>query len=153
MKHLTAISALAILLMVGPSCGKKTGDTTPPAAAATGGNGAAMDADKADLDIESVTLKNENDEAVAGFAPAEKVQKASVKLTKYGQAKVKGVFIAIGTNGRPDFTLAEKETELTAAANTADFKITLEQPLPAGDYKLDVYLNGQLARTVSYRIE
>jgi outer membrane usher protein FimD/PapC len=49
--------------------------------------------------------------------------------------------------------ILEKEIELTSVMNTANFTMKLDQPFPAGDYKLDVYLNDKLVKTHDYKVQ
>ena len=34
-----------------------------------------------------------------------------------------------------------------------DFSLSHDNPYPTGDYKIDIYLNGELAETVEFTIE
>ncbi len=151
MKHLSAILALAILLTVGLACSDSDSSTAQPA---TGGSdSAATKTNDSGVSIESVTLMNEDDETVTGFTSAEMMQKAKVKLSEFGKAKVKAVFTAVNAGGEKNMKILEKELETNMVTNTADFTMTLDQPFPKGDYKLDVFLNDKLGKTVNYKVQ
>lgn len=54
----------------------------------------------------------------------------------------------------------EKEVEITAKAikgveepNQINFSLTHDDPYPAGDYKTEIYLNDELAKTVEFKIK
>jgi outer membrane usher protein FimD/PapC len=59
-----------------------------------------------------------------------------------------------------DKKLLEKKIELTPdaikgvkEANRINFSLTHDNPYPAGDYKVEIYLNGELAKTVEFKIK
>lgn len=151
MKHLSAILAIAILLTVGLACSDSGNDTAQPAT--TSNDSGATKTNDSSVSIESITLMNEDDETVTGFKSAELTQKAKVKLSEFGKAKVKGIFTAVNAGGEKNMKILEKELETNSITNTADFTLTLDQPFPKGDYKLDVYLNDKLAKTVNYKVQ
>jgi hypothetical protein len=150
MKHLSAILALAILLTVGLAC-SDSGETTT-------GNSNTTTATKTEpangaVAVKSVTLMNADDETVTSFKPSDLTHKASIEFTEMGAGKVKGVFTAVNAGGEKNVKILEKEIELTSVMNTAKFTLKLEQPFPAGDYKLDVYLNDKLVKTHNYKVQ
>ena len=149
MKHLSAILALAILLTVGLACSDSgettaTNDKTTTATKTEPANGAT---------VKSVTLMNADDETVTSFKPSDLTHKASIEFSEMGAGKVKGVFTAVNAGGEKNVKILEKEIELTSVMNTAKFTMKLEQPFPAGDYKLDVYLNDKLVKTHNYKVQ
>ena len=152
MKHLSAILAIAILLTVGLACSDSGGNTAQPATTGSNDTAATKTSDAA-VDFESVTLMNENNEPVTSFTSAEMTQKVKVKLSEFGKSRVKAVFTAVNAGGEKNMRILEKELETSMITNTADFTMTLDQPFPKGDYKLDVYLNDKLAKTVNYKVQ
>jgi hypothetical protein len=150
MKHLSAILALAILLTVGLAC-SDSGETT-----ANGDNSTTAtktESESGAVAVKSVTLKNAAEETVTSFKPSDLTHKASIEFSKTGAGKVKGVFTAVNAGGEKNVKILEKEIELTSVMNTANFTMKLEQPFPAGDYKLDVYLNDKLVKTHNYKVQ
>lgn len=74
--------------------------------------------------------------------------------------EVKGVWTAVDAGDLHDKRILEKKVEFTAEAikhaknpSRVDFTLAHDDPYPAGDYKFDVYLNGQLADSVEFAIE
>lgn len=150
MKHLSAILALAILLTVGLAC-SDSGETT-----ATGDNSTTQtktESESGAAAVKSVTLKNAAEETVTSFKPSDLTHKAAIEFSKMGAGKVRGVFTAVNAGGEKNVKILEKEIELTSGMNTANFTLKLDQPFPAGDYKLDVYLNDKLVKTHNYKVQ
>jgi hypothetical protein len=151
MKHLSAILALAILLTVGLAC-SDSGET----AATTSDNTTTVmkpESESGAVAVKSVILKNADDETVTSFKPSDLTHKASIEFSKMGAGKVRGVFTAVNAGGEKNVKILEKEIELTSQMNTANFTMKLDQPFPAGDYKLDVYLNDKLVKTHNYKVQ
>jgi hypothetical protein len=74
--------------------------------------------------------------------------------------KLKAVWTIVDAGDMQDKKLLEKKIELTAEAiegvkeaNRINFSLSHDDPYPAGDYKVDIYLNGELAKTVEFRIK
>ena len=74
--------------------------------------------------------------------------------------KLKAVWTIVDAGGHEDEKILEKKIELTAKAikgveeaNRINFSLTHDKPYPAGDYKVDIYLNGELAKTVEFKIK
>lgn len=151
MKNLSAILALAILLTVGLAC-SDSGETT----ATTGDNTTTVtkpESESGAVAVKSVILKNADEETVTSFKPSDLTHKASIEFSKMGAGKVRGVFTAVNAGGEKNVKILEKEIELTSLMNTANFTMKLDQPFPAGDYKLDVYLNDKLVKTHNYKVQ
>ena len=74
--------------------------------------------------------------------------------------KLKAVWTIVDAGEMQDKKLLEKKIELTPdaikgvkEANRINFSLTHDNPYPAGDYKVEIYLNGELAKTVEFRIK
>ena len=74
--------------------------------------------------------------------------------------KVKAVWTVVDAGGMEDKQLLVKKIELTPEAvegvkeaNRINFSLSHDDPYPAGDYKVDIYLNGELAKTVEFTIK
>jgi hypothetical protein len=74
--------------------------------------------------------------------------------------EVKGVWTAVDAGDLHDKRILEKKVEFTAEAiknaknpSRVNFTLAHDDPYPAGDYKFDVYLNGQLADSLEFTIE
>ena len=67
--------------------------------------------------------------------------------------KVKAVWTAVdvGDAAAPNYLL--DEVELTSSDGTLSFDMTNDGAWPAGSYKVDLYLNGELDRTLDFRVQ
>lgn len=66
--------------------------------------------------------------------------------------KVKAVWTAVKAEGAEADTLLD-DAELTSGSATLTFDLNNDNPWPAGDYKVDLYLNDKLDRTVAFKVE
>ena len=65
---------------------------------------------------------------------------------------VKAVWTAVDTDGAdPNTPIGEKE--LTSGDGDLTFEIANNQLWPVGKYKVDLYLNGKLDRTLEYQVQ
>jgi hypothetical protein len=80
------------------------------------------------------------------------------------QAKVgtrlKAIWTIVNAGGMENKKILEKNIEITEDAikgveepNQINFSLVPDQPFPAGDYKVEIYLNGELANTVEFKIK
>jgi hypothetical protein len=74
--------------------------------------------------------------------------------------KIKGVWTVVDAGGMQDKKIFEKKVEFTPEAiktakepSRVDFTLAHDNPYPTGDYKFEVYLNGELADTVEFKVE
>jgi hypothetical protein len=74
--------------------------------------------------------------------------------------KVKGIWTAVDAGGMENKKIFEKEVTMDAASlkkatvkNRVDFTLSHDNPYPTGDYKFEVYLNGELADSLDFTIE
>ncbi len=65
--------------------------------------------------------------------------------------KVKAAWTAVAVQDVEPNTHLD-DVELTSASATLTFDLKNDNPWPAGDYKVDLYLNGQLERSLSFRV-
>lgn len=66
--------------------------------------------------------------------------------------KVKAVWTAVDAEGAAANTVLD-DAELTSSSATLTFDLKNDQPWPAGGYKVDVYLNDKLDRTLNFKVE
>ena len=84
-----------------------------------------------------------------------------VQLTDVKEdTKVKGVWTVVDAGGMKDKKIFEKEVTMDAETlkkatikDRVDFTLSHDQPYPTGDYKFEVYLNGEAADSVEFTIE
>jgi len=99
-------------------------------------------------------------EPVKKFKPTETLG-VLVQLSEAKEGtKVKGVWTIVDAGGMTDKKIFEKKVELTPEAiktakdpSRIDFTLSHDNPYPTGDYKFEVYLNGELANTIEFKIE
>jgi hypothetical protein len=123
------------------------------------------DADDSDSEvtIEKTVLSKQTDD---GFDPVKsfKPDDAFAVLVFLSEAKVgtklKAIWTIVDAGDQQDEKILEKKIELTAEAidgvkeaNRINFSLTHDKPFPTGDYKVDIYLNGELAKTVPFKIK
>ncbi len=66
--------------------------------------------------------------------------------------KVKISWIAVEAGGQQNYTLLDRELEMNGKDSTIDAYLELPQPWPTGAYKIDIYLDERLERTLSFTI-
>ncbi|MEY2479273.1 MAG: hypothetical protein QOI04_200 [Verrucomicrobiota bacterium] len=129
--------------------------------------GNEKDADTDDTEnavsIEKVTLvrdAGDKFEPVKTFKPSDTfgvlVQLSEPKMG----TQVKAIWTIVNAGGMEDKKLLEKEVKLTPESlkdvknpNRIDFTLTHDDPYPVGEYKAEIYLNGELAETVEFKIQ
>ena len=116
-----------------------------------------------EVQVEKLTLvrdKGENFEAVKKFKTTDTLG-VLVKLSeaKIG-TKVKAAWIAVDAGGMENKKIFEKEVILTEEAlkdaktkDRVDFTLSHDNPYPTGEYKVEVFLNGELADSIDFEIE
>ena len=114
----------------------------------------------------SVTKMTLVRDAGKDFQPVKKFKPSDIfgVLIQLSEAKegtkVKGVWTVVDAGGNKDKKILDKSVELTAEGiksakdpSRIDFTLSHDNPYPAGDYKFEVYLNGELADTLEFTIE
>ncbi len=66
--------------------------------------------------------------------------------------KVKASWTAVKAEGAQD-NIPLDSSELTSGDGTLHFKLTNHGPWPAGQYKVDLYLNDKLDKTVTFQVQ
>ncbi len=110
------------------------------------------------LKIDSVTLNKDDGsgnagEAVTSFSPTDHVFYTVVTLNRIETGlKVKLSWIAVDADGQtPNTVIIEKEfTGL--AVNVITGNVSLPNDWPTGKYRLDIYLNDSLAKSVDFTV-
>ena len=74
--------------------------------------------------------------------------------------RLKAIWTIVNAGGMHNKKLLEKRIELTEEeiegvkeANRINFSLTHDDPYPTGDYKFEIYLNDELAKTVEFKIK
>jgi hypothetical protein len=117
------------------------------------------DTTHANVRIQSITLARENrDELkpVKNFRRADNPEHIVVTLSEGNSgAHVKTVWTNLNAGSATDQKLWEKELILDMPNPRADFSLsnTHSKKFPAGDYKIDIYLDDTLVDTVRYKVQ
>ena len=108
--------------------------------------------------VQNVRLARDNGsgeagETVTGFSPSDHVFHAVVELNRIETGlKVKLAWVAVDAGGEQGFEI--DSTEFTSlAANVVNGRIELPNDWPVGSYRLDIYLNDTLAKSVEFTVE
>lgn len=106
------------------------------------------------LAVRKVTLsRTESGEAVASFSPTDRILYAAIELNRIETGLTgKTVWMAVDTTGGQNIEIAQKEFS-GLAVNTINAQVELPRDWPTGKYKLDIYLNGALAKTVEFPVQ
>jgi hypothetical protein len=162
MKHLSAILAIAILLSIGLACsdsgnaaessntGDKPSETNKPQT--TSGN-------EDGVYVEWIALYNDDGSGgegakVEGFKPTDNPQHFKAHMSEFeGGTKLKFVWTAVNAGGEKNLKIFEKELETTSLENEMTAKLKMPNPFPEGTYKLDVFVNGKLSKTLNYKVQ
>lgn len=87
------------------------------------------------------------------FSPQDNPLHCVVSLVRAGKGtKVKISWIAVEAGGQQNYKLLDRELEMNGQDSTIDAYLTLQQPWPTGSYKIEIYLDGRLARTLFFNI-
>jgi hypothetical protein len=121
------------------------------------------DAEDNDVTIEKTTLAKKTDD---GYDPVKtfKPDDTFAVIVELSEAKIgtklKAVWTLVDAGGKRDQKILEKKIEITAEAikgveepNRINFTLVPDSPFPAGDYKADIYLNGELEKTVNFKVK
>jgi hypothetical protein len=65
---------------------------------------------------------------------------------------VKSAWTAVQVEGAEPNTFID-ETEITSGSGTLHFELSNTNPWPVGTYKVDLYLNGELDRTLEFEVQ
>lgn len=115
--------------------------------------------DKSNVKIESITLaREEGDELkpVKNFKRADNPEHIVVTLSEGNSgAHVKSVWTNLNAGGATNQKLWEKELIMNVPNPRADFSLSNKNSklFPPGDYKIDIYVDGELIDTVRYKVQ
>jgi hypothetical protein len=94
----------------------------------------------------------EGDEPTTVFAPGETFYLIADLANAVDDTEVKAVWVAIDVDG-VDFDTVIDEATLTTGDGRLTFDLANDSSWPVGNYKVDVYLNDNLARTLEFSVE
>jgi len=93
------------------------------------------------------------DPATVFAAEDQEIQLAVQVANAPDDTSVKAVWSMVDVPGYEPMVLYESPITLNSGENIAHFSLTNDQPWPAGSYKVDIYLNDKLDRTLEYQVE
>lgn len=73
-----------------------------------------------------------------------------VRANKGTRVEIK--WIAVDAGGQQNYTLLDRNLELDGHQSTVDAFLSLKDPWPSGSYKIEIRLDGQLARNLPFTI-
>jgi hypothetical protein len=86
------------------------------------------------------------------FAPDETFYCVATLANAPDDTTVKAAWTAVEAEGvEPNFFI--DEAELTGGSNTLHFELSNDNLWPEGKYKVDLYLNGELERTLEFEVQ
>lgn len=103
--------------------------------------------------IKTVTLARDPDGAqpTTTFAPEDDVYALVEAANAPDDTTYKAVWTAVNAEGvDPNFKI--DEATLTAGSGTHQFSLTNDNLWPAGQYKVDIYMNDKLEKTVEFQV-
>jgi hypothetical protein len=65
---------------------------------------------------------------------------------------IKAIWTAVDVAGSEPDTLID-ESEITTGSGSVYFELSNSSPWPPGQYKVDIYLNGELDRTLEFQVQ
>ncbi len=105
--------------------------------------------------IKEVKMARDTDGAqpTTTFAPTDTTFYLNVNLANApDDTKVKAVWTAVQVDGADQNTQID-QSELTSGSGTLNFKLTNKGSWPVGKYKVDLYLNDKLDRTIDFQVQ
>ena len=126
-------------------------------AGATSGDETDLD-DTTDQRVESIRLARETGgklETVKNFKPNDTPEHIIVTLSEGTEdTHVKTIWTNLNAGGATNQKLWEKELVTSEKNRRADFSLSNSngKKFPAGDYKIDIYLDDELLQTVHYKV-
>jgi hypothetical protein len=93
------------------------------------------------------------EQATTAFAPSDRVFYVQVELSNApDETELKAIWTAVAVEGEePNFLL--DETALTGGDGYYTFNLSNTSDWPAGQYKVDLYLNEELDRTLTFTVQ
>jgi hypothetical protein len=146
----SAPPALGLLLLL-QGCGADSAPNSTTPTSATMRNGY----NPAGLRISTATLSRDpaGNEATTLFAPSDHTMYVNVLLSGPGNgATVRHVWTQVSDSFLPDRILCDEEAVVEDDKNATHAKATYSEDWPIGTYKTEIYLNGNLERTLNWSV-
>jgi len=121
------------------------------------------DESESEVTIEKTVLARETDDKfqpVRSFKPDDTFAVLVFLNEPVIGTQLKAIWTIVDAGGMENKKILEKNVEITPEAikgveepNRINFSLTHKDLFPTGDYKTEIYLNGELAKTVEFKIE
>jgi hypothetical protein len=121
------------------------------------------DESESEVTIEKTVLAREADDKfqpVKSFKPDDTFAVLVFLNEPVIGTQLKAIWTIVDAGGMENKKILEKNVEITPEEikgveepNRINFSLTHKDPFPTGDYKTEIYLNGELAKTVVFKIE
>jgi hypothetical protein len=148
-----------LLALVSISSSENSSDRSTPVASPTVAQEPTPRPALAKVEITSVHMardsgSGEPGDEVDSFSPSDRTVFCVVELNEaQAGSTVKFIWTAVDAGELKDHVLKELEYTTKADEKKVHAHLTLQQDWPAGAWKVDVYLNGQFARSIAYAVE
>lgn len=107
----------------------------------------------ASIDSAILSADSEGTQATTVFAPEDTFYCIVTLANAPDDTTLKAVWTAVDVEGEEPNTLID-ETETTSDGNDViTFNLSLDDLWPSGKYKVDLYLNGALDRTMEFEVQ
>lgn len=115
------------------------------------GGGGEISFSTANIADARLTKDREGNQSTTTFAPDNTFYLQVTLANAPDSTKVKAAWTAVSVAGVEANTPLD-DVELTQGSGKLTFDLTNNQPWPVGDYKVDIYLNDKLDRTLTFRV-
>jgi serine protease Do len=117
--------------------------------AACGGDGVSLST--ANISKARLTKDEAGTQGTSTFAPNDTFYLLVDLANAPDDTTVKAEWTAVSVAGADPNTVLDN-VELTSGSGTLTFDLQNDSPWPAGDYKVDLYLNGELDQTLTFKV-
>lgn len=133
--------------------------TTNSSSSTNTSSGSPSSSSSSGVHVDTIKLARDDSgsagETASSFHPTDNPIHAIVRLTEFESGtKVKVVLMAVSVaTGEKNTKVAEIEKETGSMQNELDTTFTLPKDWPTGTYRVDVYVNGSLDKSLTYQVE
>ncbi len=107
----------------------------------------------ASIDSAVLSADSEGTQETTVFAPEDTFYCIVTLANAPDDTTLKAVWTAVDVEGEDPDTLIDEAETTADGQNLFTFNLTLDTPWPVGKYKVDLYLNGTLDRTLEFEVQ
>jgi hypothetical protein len=109
-------------------------------------------------DVESILLARDSAGVPAGpvssFRSGNNPLHAVIRLNGVEKGtRVRAAWVAVDAGGEKNYTVASQDLTAEIQGNIVNFTVSLPRPWPPGHYRIDVYINENLTRSLVFEVE